>query len=137
MRERCGKWRDKVGDSQRRENILVKNIYKLLQYHLTSRLLSVNFYTSCYSTILHIRWYCSNIVKKFTINSPDEAWFLCFDGKICQHMTYGSASANAHKHQYCVSIQGQTLHIQASSMRPTQSLNPSPLKPLGKLQCSF
>ena len=25
-----------------------------------------NKFTSCYSTILEVRWYCSGIVKKFT-----------------------------------------------------------------------
>ena len=28
-------------------------------------------------------------------SSPDEAWFLCYNGEICRHMTYGSASASA------------------------------------------
>ena len=55
----------------------------------------LSVHTISYSTILHIRRYCSSIVKKFTISSPDEVWFLCENGKICQHMAYGNASANA------------------------------------------
>ena len=66
-----------VGDSQRREKKLVKNKYKLLQYHLT------------YKMVLY------QYSKKFTISSPDGAWFLCFDGKICQHMAFGYPNANA------------------------------------------
>ena len=51
--------------------------------------------TSCYSTILYVEWYCSSIVKKFTITNPDGAWFCCENAKICQDMAYGSSNVNA------------------------------------------
>ena len=74
MRERCGRRRSGKQSKEREE--ISKNKYKVLQYYSTRRK-------------------CSSTVKKFTISSPDGAWFLCENAKICQDMAYGSPSANA------------------------------------------
>ena len=52
-------------------------------------------FTSCYSTVIHIRQYHSTIARNFVIRRPGNACYLYFDAKIYHSFLFTSLDMNA------------------------------------------